>query len=84
MVYAPAERADTLLLFLLCPYMNSVGDSIAGYAQQLYIVSCPLVLRIFDFWFIFDDRYSSEKTNPKLMKEYYGALILFGYASVTL
>jgi hypothetical protein len=25
-VYAPAEKADTLPLFLLYPYMNSVGE----------------------------------------------------------
>jgi hypothetical protein len=31
MVYAPAERADTLPLFLLYPYINSVvGSVVAG------------------------------------------------------
>jgi hypothetical protein len=29
-LYAPAERADTLLLFLLCPYMYSVGPATLG------------------------------------------------------
>jgi hypothetical protein len=48
-VYTTAERADTFLLFLLFPYMYSVRDSVPGYAHQVYVVSCLLVLQIFDF-----------------------------------
>jgi hypothetical protein len=54
------ERADTLPLFLLYPYMYSVGDSVASYAQQLYVVNCLLGLRILCFLFIFDDIYTSD------------------------
>jgi hypothetical protein len=57
-VYAPAERAETLTLFLL--YSYSVGDGVADYAQQLYVVSCLLGLRIFCFLFIFEDIYTSD------------------------
>jgi hypothetical protein len=35
-VYTPAERADTLPLFLLYPYMYSVVEALRGYKGTLH------------------------------------------------
>jgi hypothetical protein len=44
-VYAPAERADTLSLFLLCPYMYSMASAVQSSARTFY----SLALGFFKF-----------------------------------